>query len=597
MNQVVRYSTEPVRPEAHQFLVTLTVDAHGEALRFALPAWIPGSYLIRDFARHIGTVRARANGRAVALIKVDKHTWQAPAVRGELSLQYEVYAWDLSVRAAHLDRSHGFFNGSSVFLRVLGREHWRCLVDLCAPRDPALARWKVATALRTAAGADGAKRHGFGRYETADYDELIDHPVEMGEFELGSFEACGVLHEVAVTGVVPNLDMSRLCRDLARVCEAQIRLFEPRTKRAPMQRYVFLITAVGDGYGGLEHRASTALLCSRRDLPVRGIDEASEAYRGLLGLASHEYFHTWNVKRIKPAAFVPYPLDRECHTDLLWIFEGFTSYYDDLMLARCGLLSHEQYLANLAKTITEVQRAPSRLRQSVAQSSFDAWTKYYRPDENTPNAVVSYYAKGALVALCLDLHIRHASHGKRSLDDVMRALWREFGRDFYDGAARGLGEDEFVNVAERATGISMAQVVRDYAYTTTELPLAEALRTVGVALSEAPESTSPWAGIKTKSADGATVVATAYDDAPAMRAGLSGGDVLVAIGGLRVDARNYADVLAQYRAGQTVQVHAFRRDELREFSVRLTAAPTRFALAPARSSRAATALARWLGRA
>ena len=596
MTRLVRYSLDLYRPEAHLLRVTLTVAADGEALRFALPAWIPGSYLIRDFARNLVRIEARAGQRAVKLTKLDKHTWAAPAVRGEITLEYEVYAWDLSVRAAHFDRTHAFFNGTSVFLRVLGREDWPCQVDLRASTDPELSDWRVATALPSARGAQGAKRYGFGLYEACDYDELIDHPVEMGHFALGHFEAGGARHDVAVTGEVPNLDMPRLCRDLAQVCEAQVRLFEPRQAQAPVDRYVFLVSAVGDGYGGLEHRASTALLCSRRDLPTRTMGDASEAYRGFLGLASHEYFHTWNVKRIKPAAFVPYPLDRECTTELLWIFEGFTSYYDDLMLVRSGLLTHAQYLQGLAKTITDVLRAPSRLRQSVAQSSFDAWTKYYRPDENTPNAVVSYYAKGALVAFCLDLQIRRATRGKHSLDDVMRHLWRTLGRDFYRGRAQGLAEDAFAQAVLAATGVDLQQAIADFAYSTKPLPLEEALEFAGCSLTAAPESEAPDLGLKTKTVDGGLVVATAYDDGAAMRAGISAGDTLVAIEQLRVDARNLQESLGRYRVGDTVRVHAFRRDELKEFSVRLAAAPAKYTIAPKSAARAQSARRQWLGK-
>ncbi len=260
--------------------------------------------------------------------------------------------------------------------------------------------------------ARGTRRLGFGTYQAANYDELIDCPVEMGTFELGRFEVLGVPHEIAVTGRVPKLDMERLTADLARVCEAQIRLFEPRTKKAPFSRYTFMTMAVGDGYGGLEHRNSTALLCKRDDLPFKGMKDTTEGYRNFLGLASHEYFHSWNVKRIKPAAFVPYDLTQENYTRLLWAFEGFTSYYDDLMLVRAGLLTEKQYLETLAKTLTTVLQRTSRLKQSVADSSFDAWIKYYRQDENAPNSVVSYYQKGSLVGLALDLTLRAETKGR-----------------------------------------------------------------------------------------------------------------------------------------------------------------------------------------
>lgn len=575
----IRYTIKPGNPEAHLFQVSLTVDAQRarRPLQFTLPAWIPGSYMIREFARNIISIRAQCKGRPVPLEKVDKQTWIAPAVRGDITLHCEVYAWDLSVRAAHLDASHGFFNGSSVFLRVEGHEDAPCEVRIERPEGSRYARWKVATALRA---SRGTRLHQFGNYEAASYDELIDHPVELGTFAFTAFRAGGATHEIAITGVVPGLDLDRLTQDVRKICEAQIRFFEPRTGRAPMDRYVFLVMAVGDGYGGLEHRASTALICKREDLPCRSQVDITDGYRNFLGLVSHEYFHTWNVKRIKPAAFAPvYDLDRERHTRLLWIFEGFTSYYDDLFLVRTGLTPLPKYLEGLAHGITDVQRGAGRKQQSVAESSFDAWTKYYRPDENTPNAVVSYYVKGSLVALCLDLMIRALSRGTRSLDDVMRALWDELGRDFYNGAARGLTEGGFVAIAERATGVPLSDAVLAYAYGTDELPLQHWLGSAGFAL-EARAAATPSLGIKLRAAETDAVIATAYAGEASMLAGLSGGDVLVAMNGLKVTRANLSALLGRHLAGDVVTVHAFRRDELLTCQVTLQAGDTTYKLAP-----------------
>ena len=411
----VRYRIAPIDPKAHLFEVVCDIaapDAGGQ--RFSLPAWIPGSYMIREFARNIVSLVGECRDGPVVLTKRDKHTWDAAPCDGPLRLRYRVYAWDWSVRAAHLDETHGFFNGTSVFVQVAGREDDAHDVEIAAPAGRGYRDWRVATTLPEA----GATRHGFGAYRAANYDALIDHPVEMGAFRLERFDAAGVPHEIAYSGVVPNLDAARIDADLAVLCAAQIRFFaEPgKAKRggAPFDRYLFLTAVAGEGYGGLEHRSSTALLCSRDALPAVGDPpERSSAYLTFLGLVSHEYFHSWNVKRMKPAAFAPYDLARENYTSLLWIFEGFTSYYDDLFLVRTGLATEEQYLGMLAKTIDDVAAGAGRTTQSVAESSFDAWIKYYRQDENTPNAVVSYYKKGSLVALCLDLLIRRESRGRR----------------------------------------------------------------------------------------------------------------------------------------------------------------------------------------
>jgi predicted metalloprotease with PDZ domain len=341
MSTPIRYTITSNDCAAHLFDVTLTIAAPAaDGQIVSLPAWIPGSYMIREFARNIVGIRAESGGKKVALKKRDKHTWQASPCAGPLTLSYQVYAWDMSVRTAHLDQTHAFFNGSSVFLRAHGQESQPHVVDIVRPTGDAYKRWRVATALPELK----AKRYAFGSYVAGDYDELIDHPVELGEFALATFEAHGVPHDVVMTGKVANLDMARLCADLKKICEAQIAFFEPKSKRAPMSRYAFMTIAVGDGYGGLEHRASTALICARSDLPVKGRDEVSDGYRTYLGLCSHEYFHTWNVKRIKPAVFAPYDLASEGYTSLLWLFEGFTSYYDDLFLVRSGLIDTSSYL-------------------------------------------------------------------------------------------------------------------------------------------------------------------------------------------------------------------------------------------------------------
>ena len=585
----ILYRIQPVSPSAHHFEVRCTVAQPNPAGQvFALPAWIPGSYLIRDFARHVIAIRAESGGKAVPLTKRDKHSWQAPPLKpaAALTVICTVYAWDLSVRGAHLDSTHAFFNGTSVFLRVLGQEEAPCLVDIVQPAAPDYRDWRLATALPPATGEPGAaKPHGFGLYRAENYDELIDHPVEMGRFALARFEACGVPHEVVVTGR-HDCDMDRLTSDLKRICEWQIRFFgEP----APMANYSFLVTAVGDGYGGLEHRASTALLCARSDLPFPGMGEQTAAYRTFLGLCSHEYFHSWNVKRIKPAAFVPYNLERENYTSLLWVFEGFTSYYDDLALLRSGVISLQDWLELTAKTIARVEGAPGRLRQSLAESSFDAWSKFYRPDENTPNAVVSYYAKGALFALALDLSLRRGTKGRVALDDVMRALWQRFGA----AGAPGLGDDDVQTIAEDLSGLKLTRLFADGVRGTVDLPLAKLLMAFGIDLVwDAPKA--PSLGVRTARDGNDLKLATVFDGSAAQNGGLAAGDLLLALNGLRVTADNLDKLLARHQPGDPIELHAFRRDELMRFEIRLDAPrPERLTL---KAAPRANALRRgWLG--
>ena len=412
----VQYRVEAADPHAHLFHVTLTI-AQPEALqRLSLPVWIPGSYLVREFSRHLQRLAARQDGKPAAVQQLDKCTWQVDCVPSSpLVLNYEIYAFDNSVRTAWLDTQRGFFNGTSLCLKVHGQETAAHELDLVAPKD--LPLWEAATALAPVK----VNKRGFGSYYAADYDELVDCPVEMGSFFSGEFKAGGVPHRFVVAGATDSFDGQRLLADAQKICEVQIRFWHDR-KRPPHRNYLFILNAVDDGYGGLEHRNSTALIASRRDLPRLGETRMSEGYVTLLGLISHEYFHTWNVKRLRPAEFAHYEYGAENYTQLLWFFEGFTSYYDDLLLRRAGVIDDATYVKLLNKTINQVLQTPGREVQSVAQASFDAWVKYYRQDENTANATVSYYTKGALVALCFDLTLRQ--EGSTTLDHVMRALWQ-----------------------------------------------------------------------------------------------------------------------------------------------------------------------------
>lgn len=600
MNEPVRYSILPARPEAHLYRVSCTVaepDPAGQ--RFALPAWTPGSYMIREFARHVVSIRAECGGSPLEIAKLDKHTWRARPVRGAIALVYEVYASDPSVRGAHLDTTHAFFNGACVFLRVVGMDDAPCEVEILRPRGARYRSWRVATAM----SRKRARPYGFGVYAAADYDELIDHPVEMGEFTLATFRARGVPHDLVITGR-HRADLSRLCRDLKRLCEHHVRFFG---QPAPMKRYVFLATVVGEGYGGLEHRASTALLCSRDDLPRAGESGVAERYRTFLGLASHEYFHAWNVKRIKPAVFTPYDLDRENYTSLLWAFEGITSYYDDLALVRCGLIGIEDYLLLLGRSITAYLRAPGRARQSLAESSFDAWIKYYRQDENSPNATVSYYLKGSLVALCLDLLIRSRTRGRKSLDDVMRALWLRHGR-----TGVGVDEDGVERLAEEATGLELSRYFDDWLRSTKELPLKSLLATHEVGMQLRPAESAEDKGGKPSAAKSVAGLAllgvrarAERDDAAvthvleggaAQAAGIAAGDTIVAVDGLRPGKAGLDAALAKRRPGERVAIHAFRRDELMSFEVELGRAHADTCVL-AESAGGNRLRERWLGRA
>ncbi|MDB5730118.1 MAG: peptidase, partial [Variovorax sp.] len=483
---------------AHLFAVTLTIEAPAARQRVSLPAWIPGSYLVRDFARNLQGLRAMQGRRKVAPTQLDKHSWQLDCEAGRrLTLRYEVCAYDHSVRTAWLDAERGFFNGTSVCLQVEGQTDQPHALEVVAPELTAgHAPWSCATAL------PGVQldAQGFGTYRAADYDELADSPVELGAFWSATFDACGVPHRFVVAGAAASFDSERLIADAKAICEAQMRFWHGEQVgrpgeegQAPHDHYVFMLNAVDDGYGGLEHRHSTALICNRRDLPQLGVRKQPEGYTTLLGLISHEYFHTWNVKRLRPAEFARYDYARENYTRLLWLFEGFTSYYDDLLLRRAGLIDDAAYLRLVNKTINGVQQAPGRQVQSVAEASFDAWVKYYRQDEQTPNTTISYYTKGALVALCLDLTLR--LEGRGTLDDVMRLLWTR-------SAGGPVDEAEVAEALATVGGRSYVREIASWVHSTDELPLAELLRAHGVAVLDDPAQRAQELGLRVAEANG-----------------------------------------------------------------------------------------------
>ena len=571
-----RYSIWPKDPAAHLFEVRLTVatpDPGGQV--FALPTWIPGSYMIRDYAKHVVSARAESDGRDVALRKLDKTRWQAAATDRELTLVLDIYAHDESVRGSHLDLTHAFFNGTCVFPAVVGQEDTACDLDIQPPEKPVGKGWRVATSMNRKA----AEPYGFGSYQATVYAELIDHPVEIGKLSIGEFDVQGIPHAIAIRGET-RADMRRLCHDLQEICEHHMaRLGAP----GDLDRYLFLLNAPGTGYGGLEHRWSSALICGRDNLPARGDKGVSDEYRTFLGLVSHEYFHLWNVKRMKPAAFTPYDLSRETHTDLLWVFEGVTSYYDDLALVRSGLISIESYLELLGQTMTRVRRSGGRRRQSVADSSFDAWTKFYKQDANATNAIISYYAKGALIALALDLKLRSETGGEYSLDDVMIAAWARWGE-----SGEGMPEDGFERICAETAGLDLEDFFSATVRGTGELPLEALLMTHGIEYharrSEGgkdaggkPKSDSSlpavWLGAVLGTSGSTTVFRAVHNGGPAELAGISPGDQLVALDGLRISLAGCEARTRRYHPGDKSEVTVFRGDELMTLRLKWAEAP------------------------
>ena len=510
-----------------------------------LPTWIPGSYLIREFSKHIEAVQAYDEaGRMLNIKKTEKNRWRLFNTDHELiTVEYDVYAYDLSVRGAYVDQTRLYINPACVCLGLEGQEQSACELEIFLPDE--LKHFQLATGL-------ASKSLVKGRFtlKADHYDQLIDSPFELADQTRFSFETHGIEHEFVISGThATNVD--RLKTDIEKICAAEIDLFGS----APFKNYTFMTMATGNSYGGLEHCNSTSLITPRDDLPKSNEPtEPSKDYQRFLGLCSHEYFHSWLVKFIRPENFANYNLHQEGYTSLLWIFEGFTSYYDDLILLRSGVISQKSYLDLLKSQIDRYLQNPGRFVQTVAESSFDAWIKFYRQDENSNNAGTSYYNKGALVALCLDLGLRLRGS---SLDALMRRL--------YENTQNGVQVNErtIFDLCEELTGDSWVEQINHLINTTEELPLDQLFPEFGLSYTLKNDKTLAY-GLKLADKPEGVLVQNAHREGAGAKAGISANDVIIAIDGLKATTKlieKYAKQKGNY------SVLAFRRDELLSFEV------------------------------
>ena len=512
----------------------------------SLPTWIPGSYLIREFSKHIESVRAYdEEGRLLEIQKFEKNKWRLFNTDHELiTVEYDVYAYDLSVRGAYVDQTRLYVNLACACLGLEGQEDKAVEVEVFLPDE--LKHFQLATGM-------ASKSLVKGRFtlKAKNYAELIDAPFELAEQTRFGFEANGIPHEFVVSGK-HAMNAARMQQDIEKICATEISMFGS----APFSNYTFMTMATANSYGGLEHPNSTSLISPREDLPkANEPEEPSEDYQRFLGLCSHEYFHSWLVKFIRPENFVNYDLNKEGYTSLLWIFEGFTSYYDDLILLRSGVISQASYIKLLKTQIDRYLQNPGRFVQSVSESSFDAWVKFYRQDENSNNAGTSYYNKGCLVALCLDLGLRLRGS---SLDALMRKL--------YENAQKGIQVHErtIVELCNELTGDNWIEQVNHLINTTDELPLDQLFPEFGLSYSLKNDKSLPL-GLKLVDKPEGVLVQSARRDGAAAQAGLSAHDVIIAIDGLKATVKlieKYAKQEGSY------SILAFRRDELMSFDVK-----------------------------
>ncbi len=562
---MIQYQISPLSLNHHLFEVSLSFKATlGQNYTLSLPAWLPGSYMIRDFAKNIVEIHAVDNkNQPIALQKKDKQTWSITASTEQVTIRYHVFAFDLSVRTAYLDSQRGFFNGSSTFIQVLELSASPCELIISANPETHDKNWRVATGLTR---AKETEKYQFGRYIADDYQHLIDCPVAIGEFDSTEFTVEGVVHHLVFTSKHYG-DTKRLADDISKLCQHHVNLFG----EIPFREYWFITHLQANGFGGLEHKNSTILQASRFDLPnpQQASTELADNYKTFLSLCSHEYFHAWNVCRIKPKEFTPYNLQEEVYTKQLWAYEGITSYYDDFSLYRAGLIGFDDYLGLLAKTATRVYRGKGELKQSVTESSFDAWTKFYQQGPDAVNNIVSYYTKGSLIALWLDLTIREKSAQQYSLDTLMRELWIHFGR-----TSIGTNEEDFINIANILCGEDISSQFKKLLDSNQRIELTSQLAKFGVQLQQqkfkklnsiettTSEQFTPYLGAHFKAQETGLKITQVLENSPAAKAGLAVNDLLVAIDGLKANESSLQALYDHSAENAELSCHYFRDDQL-----------------------------------
>lgn len=542
----IHYQVAMPQPESHLFEVTLIVKGwQSPTLNLKMPVWTPGSYLVREYARHVQDFRATAQ-QPLSCRKISKNHWQIETIDSpdQVTVQYRVFANELTVRTNHLDASHGYFNGAALFFYIPDFQNHAIRVTI----QPPYPEWSVATALPPV--LDQANT-----FEAVDFDTLVDSPFEIGQHQLYEFEVLDKPHQLAIWGQ-GNVDPEQLIRDTQKIIQTEAELFGG----LPYDQYLFLLHLSAQNFGGLEHKTSCSLIYPRFGF------QPQESYQRFMQLVAHEFFHLWNVKRIRPKALEVFDYDGENYTPSLWFSEGTTSYYDMLLPLRAGIYDARACLKILGKEITRFLTTPGRNVQPLSESSFDAWIKLYRRDANSDNCQISYYLKGEMVSLLLDLLIRARHDNRRSLDDVLRQLWQAFGQPEI-----GFTPDQLQQVIESVAGANLIDFFQRYLDSTEELPFDQYLAPFGLKIQpEDTEGAAPFLGMTVNADTGRELIRFVEYGSPAQRAGLDPDDELLAIDGLRVRATQLNDRLKHYRPGDTIHLTVFHQDELRTYPVTLS---------------------------
>jgi predicted metalloprotease with PDZ domain len=554
------YEIAMPHPETHLFEVTLTLSNWRQPqLDLKMPVWTPGSYLVREYSKQLQDFRAQTpDQQPLAWQKLAKNHWRIDTSAADQTLQvcYRVYANELSVRTNHLDPSHGYFNPAALCFFIPSYLDQPITLTIVPPHP----KWRVTTPLPAVPG----QVHTF---IAKDFDTLVDSPFEIGTHAVYEFEVLGKPHQLAVWGQ-GNLQPQRAIADIRKIIEVEATLFGG----LPYDHYLFLLHLSGNGYGGLEHKCSCSLIYSRFGF------SAPDKYEDFLQLVAHEFFHLWNVKRIRPDALEIFDYEAENYTPSLWFSEGTTSYYDLLIPLRAGIYNARTYLKHLADSIARLQNTPGRNVQPLSESSFDAWIKLYRPDSNSRNSQISYYVKGEIVSLLLDLLIRRLHQNQRSFDDVLQRLWQQFGQPETGFSPLQLQQliESVAAVPEPGATQFWSEFWHAYLHSTAELPLNQYLEPFGLVLiSDVKPDQPPYLGLtvktEVKNDGGAAVVKTVDPGSPAQQAGIDVGDELLALNGFRVTAETLTGRLRDYTPGQTLTLTYFHQDQLRHSDLTLAA--------------------------
>lgn len=540
--QNITYKLSMPEPHTHYFEVEMSVNGYEkETIDFQLPVWAPGSYLVREFSKSVEDFHAFDRGKEVKFDLIDKNTWRVPNT-GNTTITYKVYAYELSVRTSFLDADHGYINGTSVFMFV------EDLLDQpVALKINPYEKWNtITTALKTEGGT---------KFTAENYDVFVDAPIEIGNQKVFEFEASGVKHTVAMFGD-GNFNTDSLKIDMTKIVESCTAVFGEN----PNKKYTFIVHNLSKSSGGLEHLNSTTLQVERWNY------NPSKNYYGFLSLVAHEYFHLWNVKRLRPENLGPFDYNHECYTSLLWVSEGFTSYYDELLLKRAGYYDTNTYLNKLAGTISRIENQPGNKVQSVSESSFNAWIKAYRSNENSYNTTISYYPKGSLIALILDLEIINSTKGKQNLDNLMQVMYQKY----YKELNVGFTEENIKTEIEKIVGYSLDDVFNNYINNTNTIDYNKYFNYIGYKLeNDAKNDNKPYLGVNTKDENGKLIATSVIRETAAYNNGLNVGDELIAINNYRIDNSNFKKTLDQYKIGETISFSVSRDGIMKDIEVQL----------------------------